>query len=44
MRTQKEIEIDNLQKHIRNAFQLAQYMDLEKCANLLKEAFNETRN
>lgn len=42
MRTQKEIEIDNLQKHIRNAYQLAKYMGNTKCAELLEAAFYET--
>jgi hypothetical protein len=43
MRTQKEIEIDNLQKHIRNAYQLAKYMGNTKCSELLEAAFNETK-
>lgn len=42
MRTQKEIEKDSLQKLIRDAFQLAMYMNNEPCALLLKEAFDET--
>ncbi len=42
MRTQKEIEKDSLQKHIRDAFTLATYMGLTECAKKLKEAFDET--
>lgn len=42
MRTQKEIEKDSLQKHIRDAFTLATYMGLTECAKLLEAAFNET--
>ena len=43
MRTQKQIEIDSLQKHISDAYQLAEYLDLDQVANLLKNAFNLTR-
>jgi len=42
MRTQKEIETDNLRRHIRDAYQLAVYMGHDSCAKLLKEAFDET--
>ena len=44
MRTQKQIELDSLQKHISDAHQLAVYLDLEQVANLLKNAFNLTRD
>lgn len=44
MRTQKQIELDSLQKHISDAYQLAEYLDFEQVANLLKNAFNLTRD
>jgi predicted ATPase len=44
MRTQKQIELDSLQLHISNAYQIAEYLDLDQIANLLKNAFNLTRN
>jgi hypothetical protein len=44
MRTQKQIELDSLQSHISNAYQIAEYLDMEQICNLLKNAFNLTRD
>ena len=44
MRTQKQIEIDSLQKHISDAYQVASFLGMEQVANLLKNAFNLTRD
>ena len=42
MRTQKEVERDSLQKHIKDAFTLAKYMGLDTCAKYLEDAFHES--
>ena len=39
MRTQQEINIDNLQRHVRDAFILAKFMDLEKTSSLLEQVY-----
>jgi len=40
MRTQREIEIDSLQQHIRNAHQIAVFLGKERVESLLREAFD----
>ena len=44
MRTQKQIEIDSLQTHISDAYQVACFLGMDQVANLLKNAFNLTRD
>lgn len=39
MRTQEEINLANLQKHVRDAFILSKFMGLKKSAELLEQVF-----
>lgn len=40
MRTQEEINIASLQKHIRDAFIIAKFMGLEESSSLLEQVFD----
>ena len=40
MRTQEEINIASLQKHIRDAFIIAKFMGLEETSDLLEQVFS----
>jgi hypothetical protein len=41
MRTQEEIELLSLQKHLRDAFILAKFMSEDKVSDLIEKAFKE---